>query len=197
MVSNRDRRQTQCQAIGEAGVLGIEQNPVPQPASTITQMPLSPSAVSIAARASRPRPPSTRSACRSGEARGITVQHPDVPGGDDGRSCALTSARLRRLVAKLVPIRMRPATGMARRFLGVTGHQNQALEKTAAPAPWKLLCDSHFFHRLDGGDLGRIFNLCEPSRPPLGAAMLSFAAPRSWLHAHRGTLGRGVSSHRV
>ena len=72
MVSNRDRRQTQCQAIGEAGVLGIEQNPVPEPDSTITQMPSSPSAVSIAARASRPRPPSTPSACRTGEARGIT-----------------------------------------------------------------------------------------------------------------------------
>ena len=50
---------------------------------------------------------------------------------------AESSAELRRLVAKLVPIRMQPATGMARRFLGATGHQNQALEKMAAPAPWE------------------------------------------------------------
>jgi hypothetical protein len=40
------------------------------------------------------------------------------------------------------------------------GAVNQALEKTAAPAPWKSLCDSHFFlHGLDRG--GRIFNLYE------------------------------------
>jgi hypothetical protein len=49
-------------------------------------------------------------------------------------------------------------------YVQSVGAVNQALEKTAAPAPWKPLCDSHFFCTASTAAILEQFSICV-SRP--------------------------------